>query len=109
MLRLRTCTIAFLLAVFSAGLISNVYIHLSYWANMPRTPQVALDRILPIRVNHGTLVYVTRKEFDRARFVFGFGSYVTIGAGLLLAFVRLNWADPGPRGGKVPTKAASNR
>ena len=90
----RKFVIGLLIAVFCAGLFSNVFIHLSYWSNMPRTPDPARGRVLLIKVNHGTMVYVSRQELDRARFVFGFGSYVTIGAGILLAFVRIYWDDP---------------
>jgi hypothetical protein len=90
----RKAAVAFLIAVFCAGLLSNVYIHLSYSANMPRNPEIASGRIFQVKVNHGTLVYVTQQELDRAKIVFGFGSYVTLGVGLLLVLVRIYWVEP---------------
>jgi len=91
---LRKSLICALALVFCLGVLSGAYIHLSYWAHMPRTPDPANGRTFHLRVNHNTLVYVTRQERDRAEFVFGFGSYATIAAGLLLSFVNVYWDKP---------------
>lgn len=91
---IRKSVIGLLIVVFCAGLLSNVYIDLSYWANMPRTPDAVTGRVFDIYVNHHTLVYVTRGELDRAKFVFGFVWDATIAAGVLLAFVKVYWKDP---------------
>lgn len=90
----RKCVIGVLIALFLAGLVSQIYIDLSYWSNMPRTPDRVAGRVFHIYVNHHTLVYVTRRELDRAKFVFGPVSYATIGAGILLAFVKVYWTEP---------------
>lgn len=90
----RKSVIGLLIVVFCAGLLCNVYTDLSYWANMPRTPDLVTGRVFHIYVNHHTLVYVTRRELDRANFVFGFVWDATIAAGLLLAFVKVYWKDP---------------
>jgi hypothetical protein len=80
-----------LIIVFCAGLLAGVYIHLSYAASMPRIPDPITGRVIRITVNHGTVVYVTRQEFERAEWVFGTGAYLTFAAGLLLAFVSVYW------------------
>ena len=87
--RYRTAAIAFLLVIFCVGVFSEVYVHLSYSANMPRTPDPATGKVFRITVNHGTVVYVTQREFERAKWLFGTGSYLTFGAGLLLALVKV--------------------
>lgn len=80
----RKSALFVLVVFFCLGLLSNVYIHLSYAARMPRSPQPTTGRTFAINVNHGTLVYVNRDELKEARFVFGFGTYVTIVAGAAL-------------------------
>ena len=90
----RKYVMSALLLVFFAGLLSDTYTHLSYWANMPRTPDPATGRVFHIYVNHHTLVYVTERERDRAEFVFTFVGYGTFAVAVLLAFATVYWTDP---------------
>jgi hypothetical protein len=56
---------------------------------MPKTPDPMTGRVVRISVNHGSQVYVTPQEFNRAEWVFGTGGYITIAAGLLMFLLRI--------------------
>ena len=53
-----------LLFVFIMSLAVTVLFQLSYSERMPRTPDPAMNRTVPVKVNHGIRVYVTRREGD---------------------------------------------
>ena len=56
--------------VFFGCVAWQIWIHVSYGARMPASPQLAEGRIYRIVVNHGTTVYVNEEEFKRANFAF---------------------------------------
>ena|SRR5437868_10107188 len=66
----RQIFIVVLFAIFFVGIASSIYIHLDYAATMPTSPQPETGRIYSIKVNHGFVRFVTKKELDFANFVF---------------------------------------
>ncbi len=91
---LRKSIIGVLIAIFLTGLLSNVWIHFSYDANMPQQPDPVNGRTVRMKINHGDVVYVTPAECKRADFIFGPIFFISFGAGFCLALVRLYWDDP---------------
>jgi hypothetical protein len=75
---LKQALLAILGILFCVAIFSTVYIHLSYGAKMPKDPQPEVGRTYQITVNHGTRVYVTKQELERAEFVFRTMPYVAI-------------------------------
>jgi len=93
----QTMIVLLVITVF-ASILTVTYIHLSYGASMPRTPQPGVGRIYLLRVNHGTLVYVNREELDRANFVFHTVFLLGMCSVLALAFIKQYWdVDKGGR------------
>jgi ammonia channel protein AmtB len=80
--------------IFSLAVLSIVYIHLSYGIKMPREPQPQAGRIFQISVNHGTLVYVTKEELDRAKFVFRSMPYVGLFCFAAFGLITIYIKDP---------------
>lgn len=66
---IRRVVVALLIAVVFGGVLSSVYIDISYDASMPRVPQPDTGRVYLLVVNHGAHVYVNREELNRANFV----------------------------------------
>jgi cell division protein YceG involved in septum cleavage len=94
----RQTLIVLLVVTVFASVLTCAYIHISYGSSMPRTPQPEVGRIYPLRVNHGTLVYVNRQELDRANFVFHPVFLFGMCSVLALAFIKQYWDvdKPGP-------------
>jgi hypothetical protein len=84
---------AILIVIFCTGLLLNIYIHMSYSAYMPRTPDPTTGRTARISVNHGSLVYLTPQEFKRAKWILGVGFQITFVVGVLMALVRIYWEE----------------
>ena len=59
-----------LLGTFAFTIAANAYVDSEYAYNMPESPQPASGRIYRIMVNHGSIVYVNKRELARAHFVF---------------------------------------
>src|ERR1700732_2076667 len=95
----RQTLIVLLVVCVLASIRIFTYIHLSYGASMPRTSEPDVGRIYPLRVNHGTLVYVSREELDRANFVFHTVFFLGACSVLALAFIKQYW-DVDKRGGR---------
>ena len=57
-----------LLTGFTACVLSQIYIEISYDYQMPAS-QPETGRVYQIRVNHGDVRYVSQKEFERAHFI----------------------------------------
>jgi cell division protein YceG involved in septum cleavage len=87
----RQTLIVLLVVTVFASILTCAYIHISYGASMPRTPQPEAGRIYLLRVNHGTLVYVNREELDRANFVFHTIFLLGMCSVLALAFIKQYW------------------
>ena len=66
----RRTVIGILASLFLISVFWGVWIHVSYALSMPRQPDPFAGRTYEITVNHGTVVYVTAREFSRAQFVF---------------------------------------
>ena len=60
-----------LMTAFWSCLLLQIWIHQSYGAHMPASPQPALGRVYSVTVDHGAIRYVTKEEFDRADFILG--------------------------------------
>jgi hypothetical protein len=88
---LKRIIIALLIIGVFASILSFAYIHMSYGASMPRTPQIESGRVYPLTVNHGTRVYVTQQELERANFVFHKVFLLGVCCVLALAFVKQYW------------------
>ena len=87
---------AILVIVFVVCLGSGIYVNLKYSASMPKTPDPATGRVVEINLNHGTRVYVTRRESDRARLILNEGAYLAIVSALLMASIQAFWKKSGP-------------
>jgi len=59
-----------LAGIFLFTVAAGIYIHIHYAYTMPQSPQPQTGRVYRIMVKHGTVVYVSKQEFDRANFVF---------------------------------------
>lgn len=79
-----------------AGVLGSIvavgYIHFSYDASMPRSPQPSEGRVYCLTVNHGDRVYVNQYELNRANFVFHDISVLGLACVLALVFVKQYWA-----------------
>jgi hypothetical protein len=49
--------------------LAGVYLDVRYAYTMPREPQPQFGRVFRVVVNHGTVVYVNKEEFDRMNFI----------------------------------------
>jgi hypothetical protein len=93
MIARRTLIVLLIGAVFVA-VASFAYVQFHYAYDMPLSPQPTTGRTYPITAS-GMRVYVTKEEFERARFVYD--HMLTIGFGCaLLGFALkfrfgLNW------------------
>jgi hypothetical protein len=90
---LRKALIVQLLVGVFSSVLAFAYIHMSYDASMPRTPQPENGRVYPLRVNHGTRVYVNQQELDRANFVFHDVFILGVLSVLALAIIRQYWDE----------------
>jgi len=77
--------------MFVGVLVAQIYVDLTYAADMPRVPQPEAGRTRRISVNHGTIVYVTQVEYDRANFVLNQGFYAAAVIVVLAAAVNIYW------------------
>jgi hypothetical protein len=89
----RKTLIVFLVVSVFSSILAFTYIHISYGTSMPRTPQPDAGRIYPLSVNHGTKVYVNRKELDRANFVVHKVFLFGLCSVLALALIRQYWDE----------------
>jgi hypothetical protein len=84
-----TLAIRILLTLFIASLVATMYIHYSYAAEMPRTPDPKTGRLYSITVNHGAGRFVSAGELRTANFILSygwlFGTLCGVGAGVLKA------------------------
>jgi hypothetical protein len=65
--KLKTVVVALLATTMIASILGTGYVHTTYLATMPRTPDPAAGRIYPVVVK-AVSVYVNREELDRANF-----------------------------------------
>jgi hypothetical protein len=83
----RKVLIAGLMTIFIGTLLAYVYKEISYSTSMPKSPQPDAGRVKAISVNHGTIVYVTAREFRTARLIdhlfFYFAAWCGVAAGFL--------------------------
>lgn len=90
---LRRVVVAVLIVGVFASILSFAYIHFSYDASMPRSPQLDTGRTYLLIVNHGDRVYVNRAELDRANFVFHDLFVFGLGCVLALVFIKQYWTE----------------
>jgi hypothetical protein len=88
---LRQLSLLVLGLFFSLALLSVVYIHISYGSRMPRAPQPQVGRVFEINVNHRTVVYVTKEEFDQAKMIFGTMPYLAIFCFAAIGVIKIYW------------------
>jgi hypothetical protein len=65
---------------------AGAYLNVEYASTMPRFPQPRVGRIFKVVVNHGTTVYINKRDVDKLNFV---DLYLGLGFGFCLLVVCL--------------------
>lgn len=87
----RKIVIATLIVLFFGCVGSTIFIHVTYAYTKPSVPEPQSGRVRQMVVNHGTVVYVTDEEFQRADFVLNKVFWIGIVSFVGLAIVRVYW------------------
>jgi len=90
--KFRKCVIGVLLGGFALWVIATIWLHLSYCANLPATPDVGGERVVKIVVNHGFGRYATKDEVQRFNTITG-AFPIAAGCFLLAVGIGLKYGD----------------
>jgi len=90
---IRRALVILLATVFLFCVSWQLWIHLSYSANMPRSPEPDTGRIYRVVVNHGAEVYVTRAELNWCDFAQNETYWIEFSILGLLGYLRVRYKN----------------
>jgi hypothetical protein len=62
LVKLRRTAIALLLGSFAAWVLAGAWLHLSYFSNLPKAPELAAELPNRVVVNHGSVRYGSARD-----------------------------------------------